>query len=463
MALVALGSSGRALAGPTPCDEVLLSAAPLLAGGPLEPALALLNGPQCAGQERAAVVRGLLLLDARKPSEAAAAVRAVRTAALQPWAQGIAIRAGAGTPTIPQIPPAAILAQARAWLADHHDDRAADAVLALVRSGWRCPDPRQLEPVDRAGELLAFLEPTLPAKPGDCPPCYVGVATAWADAALTRAAGFEHAPDEHARVLVTRLLEEIAPFPEALELAAHLAERLGFTVEAESHWARVRAAMPQNAEVAALHSHALLVLGRTQEAIAAATEAVRMDPQNGHAAQALGRAYAEAGNPGAIEAFRRAKSAGMDSAELSFQLGQALERAGRTDEAMKAYRDAVVADSDLVSARFRLAGLLRRAGDPSAQAMAEDHERTLARSIEKEARSQRLDTALACLHDTLAAADAGRVPEARHTLAGCFPELPAALRALANVVVEVRAGNTRGARKAALELLAAPKLPRTGG
>jgi tetratricopeptide (TPR) repeat protein len=82
---------------------------------------------------------------------------------------------------------------------------------------------------------------------------------------------------------------------------------------------------------------ALLAAGREDEALAALTRAVELDPQSAQAQCGMGLAhYEHARWKEAVAAFRAAERFAPDSAIGSFNLGLALERLGERDEARRA-------------------------------------------------------------------------------------------------------------------------------
>lgn len=68
-----------------------------------------------------------------------------------------------------------------------------------------------------------------------------------------------------------------------------------------------------------------------------------------------------------IESLQRMLERGQDSALLRLALGNASAKAGRADEAMAHFREAVRRDPDLSAAWQGLARGLVKAGDPSAR------------------------------------------------------------------------------------------------
>lgn len=106
----------------------------------------------------------------------------------------------------------------------------------------------------------------------------------------------------------------------------------------------------------------LLELGRVDEAVVRLREAVRLGPAHADAQLALGNALVRAGEavaalPHYVEAARL-----RPAADVSFNLGLALESLGRRAEAEAAWREAVRQDPGLVVAHRRLGLQAARAG-----------------------------------------------------------------------------------------------------
>ncbi len=83
-------------------------------------------------------------------------------------------------------------------------------------------------------------------------------------------------------------------------------------------------------------------LGRRDEALRAAIEAVQLRPEEGLALNNLGLCYLALPNfPEAIAAFQRAAACAPDSTEIAVNLGTALRRFGRILEAKESFKKAV--------------------------------------------------------------------------------------------------------------------------
>ncbi len=95
----------------------------------------------------------------------------------------------------------------------------------------------------------------------------------------------------------------------------------------------------------------LLTLGQVDDAIAAINEAIRLEPENGQAHQALGRAYwAGKGDFGAaIPAFRRAIELNPEAGYSYLQLGLLLAWEGKYEEAEAVCRRAVELQDQYIS------------------------------------------------------------------------------------------------------------------
>ena len=95
----------------------------------------------------------------------------------------------------------------------------------------------------------------------------------------------------------------------------------------------------------------LLTLGRVDEAIAAVTEALRLEPENGQAYQSLGRAYwvGKGDFAAAIPAFRKAIELNPEAGYSYLQLGLLLAWEGRYEEAEAICRRAVELQDQFIS------------------------------------------------------------------------------------------------------------------
>jgi tetratricopeptide (TPR) repeat protein len=108
---------------------------------------------------------------------------------------------------------------------------------------------------------------------------------------------------------------------------------------------------PELADAHAWLGGALLNLGHVDEAIAAVNEAVRLEPENGQAYQALGRAYwAGKGDfAAAIPAFRKAIELNPEAGYSYLQLGLLLAWEGKYEEAEAICRRAVELQDQYIS------------------------------------------------------------------------------------------------------------------
>src|SRR5438094_52536 len=89
------------------------------------------------------------------------------------------------------------------------------------------------------------------------------------------------------------------------------------------------------------HPAALCLLGRLEESVAAANEAIRFRPQYPEALNNLGNSLLQLGRSGeAVDAYRRSIALNPAFADAHNNLGNALTALGRQDEALFAYQEA---------------------------------------------------------------------------------------------------------------------------
>lgn len=110
--------------------------------------------------------------------------------------------------------------------------------------------------------------------------------------------------------------------------------------------ARAAAAEPEDEWAHRLRASALLLLERPRDAMAAAREATRLDPDNwaGHLLLAVAAASTEGQWHVSRAAFRRAAGLAPDEAEIPFVRGQLQHALGAHRQARRAYREALRID-----------------------------------------------------------------------------------------------------------------------
>lgn len=117
-------------------------------------------------------------------------------------------------------------------------------------------------------------------------------------------------------------------------------------------------ALERHADYADLHYHCSRVyrrLGKTQEAIAFAQQAVQINPRYVQALIQLGRLYAETNESGpAMERLIAAIESGGDYPDVHYLLGELYRQSGRREEACAAYRRALTLNGEFKSAREAL-------------------------------------------------------------------------------------------------------------
>lgn len=147
----------------------------------------------------------------------------------------------------------------------------------------------------------------------------------------------------------------------------HLA--LGLPAEAMVGQRRAAALRPDDAAALALLGVAAQMTGDTGAAIDALGRALRLDPQDGETRQRLalllelrGIHHLEQGRAeAAVADLSRLIDVEPPTAERLFQLGNALSRAGRAEDAPARYRQSLALQPDHVGALFNLGVLTRRA------------------------------------------------------------------------------------------------------
>jgi predicted TPR repeat methyltransferase len=156
-----------------------------------------------------------------------------------------------------------------------------------------------------------------------------------------------------------RAIEGNADDAEALHwlgVLMHQAKRSLDAVELLERAVRLR---PEDAAYWHNLGHAYLARRQHGEAIGAFEKATEIEPGRGEAWMGLGVARLARGDgedrEAAVGALKAARDRGVDSAELYRQLGAATLMAGRVDEAIEAYREAIKRDANDPATYFHLA------------------------------------------------------------------------------------------------------------
>ncbi len=164
--------------------------------------------------------------------------------------------------------------------------------------------------------------------------------------------------------LVERLLGEAPDDPEALTVAALVAQRTGRGDEAVRLFAAARDADADNPSRHQNLAVALKRLGRFDEALAAFETALALRPRHGATIANMGSCLLAAGRND--EALARLDPAGVDDpahADFCNNRGIALARAGRFDEAVEAYRGPICARPAMAETQINMADALAQSGD----------------------------------------------------------------------------------------------------
>nr|WP_295832071.1 tetratricopeptide repeat protein [uncultured Azospirillum sp.] len=154
-------------------------------------------------------------------------------------------------------------------------------------------------------------------------------------------------------------------------------QALGYPAEAMVSQRRAAALQPDDAPALVLLGVAAQMTGDTDAAIGALGRALTLDPRNDETRQRLGLLlelrgthHLEQGRTvAAVADLSRLVAVEPPTAERLFQLANALSRAGRADDAMARYRQALALQPDHVGAVFNLGILTRQAAGLDLEAL----------------------------------------------------------------------------------------------
>ncbi len=180
-----------------------------------------------------------------------------------------------------------------------------------------------------------------------------------ADAAFSRGLVHHRAGRLEEAAVAYREALALAPgHAEALHLLGVSAHQAGRSEEAARH---IEAAVRAGPETTHQHNNlgeAYRALGRHGDAVRCYRRALELDAGNAGALANLGLALeAEGDAAGAVEHLERALAV-EDDPQVRWDLARTLERAGRLEEALAAYRDLLARDPDLHPARLRVGQVL---------------------------------------------------------------------------------------------------------
>ncbi|HSN22270.1 MAG TPA: tetratricopeptide repeat protein [Usitatibacter sp.] len=162
--------------------------------------------------------------------------------------------------------------------------------------------------------------------------------------------------------LLRRLLAVQPGHADALELLGTALGVQGRHGEALAAFDRAREAKPSSHSIRRNRAQALLHLGRPAEARAELEKALQLRPDHAPSWGLLGSVLAAQGDAaGAERAYRRALQA-APSAEGHYNLALLLQEAGRTEEAIAGYRQALAFNRDFAAAHNNLANALKAMG-----------------------------------------------------------------------------------------------------
>jgi tetratricopeptide (TPR) repeat protein len=163
-------------------------------------------------------------------------------------------------------------------------------------------------------------------------------------------------------VFFTRTLE-LEPEPSLFVNLGRALAVEGRTDEAMAQYSEALRLEPGNPEAHNNLGIALAGQGRIDEAIAQSSEAVRLEPHNPEAHNSLGIALAAQGRiDEAIAQFSEALRLEPDYLQSHLNLGKVLARQGRIDEAVAQYSEALRIQPDLPQAHFNLGNALAKQG-----------------------------------------------------------------------------------------------------
>lgn len=192
---------------------------------------------------------------------------------------------------------------------------------------------------------------------------------------------------------VKQYLEAAAKAPEAFETNAAVV-RAYLTMnkpdDAMQHVQRFIKASPANAGGYTLLGEIHLHQQKEKEAIAAFRKAIDLNPRQPEPYKNLTMLYTSRGDlPGAIAVYKEALAVAPGNAQLAMLLGDAYERNGQYEDAMRTYEGIVTANPRHNDAANKLARLLmERRGDPDALREALEY----AKGFENTSNAEHLDT-----------------------------------------------------------------------
>ncbi|MBY6265792.1 tetratricopeptide repeat protein [Azospirillum sp. 412522] len=167
---------------------------------------------------------------------------------------------------------------------------------------------------------------------------------------------------EEAEFLYRRILAIEPVRADALHRYGLLTAQLGRLEEADGQLDRALVLEPADAEAAVNHAKILRALRRPEEAAHRFRHALVLTPTLPSALEGLGHAEREAGHgTAAAGAYGRAALLGTGAAVLH-QWGIALEGIGRDEKAVEALRRSADLDATVPSVAVRLAAILQRMG-----------------------------------------------------------------------------------------------------
>lgn len=150
----------------------------------------------------------------------------------------------------------------------------------------------------------------------------------------------------------------------ARRMLAMLLVQRGDYIEAEVHVARAAQMSPGDIALHQNHAQLLAGIGRTADAIAAATRAINLKPDFAPGYVSRGHAKAQGGDPtAAIIDYKKAVSLGrFGDPSLFFGLGHALAQIGERDEALEAYARVIKIKPDFSEAVANRGAILLELG-----------------------------------------------------------------------------------------------------
>ena len=190
-------------------------------------------------------------------------------------------------------------------------------------------------------------------------------------------------------------------------------ERTGNYPAAVRAYERGLAVEPLNVELLNALGFALFQQGKSQEAVVALEKALAVDPKHWKSHNNLALAAIDIGELEVAEAHYRESLAIKPQPAIYNDLGFVLERQGLSDEATRAYRQAIKLDPKATTAHYNLGSALARSGQFA------EAERHLRAAIEADPKNAAAHQTLAQVLESL-----GRTDEARSEI-----EIATALKA----------------------------------